>query len=126
VEQNPIRAGLVSRPEEFRWSSAAAHLSGQDRAAVLDLPFWTEAGGAERWKGLHASSEELVQLRLLRRCTYAGRPFGEDGFVASFEEQFQRSWRRWSFEACAVRTSEHGHVIGTQEVASAEGDGALC
>jgi putative transposase len=126
VEQNPVRAGLASRPEEFRWSSAAAHVSGHDPAAVLDLAFWTEAGGAERWKGLQASPEELIQLRLLRRCTYAGRPFGEDSFVTSLEEQFQRSWRRWSFETCVDRIDEHVHVIDTQRAASTEGDGALC
>jgi len=35
---------------------------------------------------------------LLRRCTYAGRPFGEEDFVARLENHFQRKWRRWSFE----------------------------
>jgi len=30
VELNPVRAKLVERPEEFRWSSAKAHLSGKD------------------------------------------------------------------------------------------------
>ena len=42
--------------------------------------------------------EEAMDLRLLRRCTYAGRPYGEEGFVALFDEQFQRKWRRWGFE----------------------------
>ena len=37
-------------------------------------------------------------MRLLRRCTSAGRPFGEDQYVALFEEQFQRVWRKWGFE----------------------------
>jgi hypothetical protein len=30
VELNPVRAGLAESPERFRWSSAAAHLSGSD------------------------------------------------------------------------------------------------
>ncbi len=30
VETNPVAAGLVARPEEYQWSSARAHLAGQD------------------------------------------------------------------------------------------------
>ncbi|HUA84340.1 MAG TPA: transposase [Bryobacteraceae bacterium] len=29
VEANPCRAGMVERPEQYRWSSAAAHLWGE-------------------------------------------------------------------------------------------------
>ena len=28
VEQNPVRAGLVKRPGDYRWSSAGVHLYG--------------------------------------------------------------------------------------------------
>jgi hypothetical protein len=41
--------------------------------------------------------EDSLEI-LLRRCTYAGRPFGEEMFVQSMEQRFQRKWRRWSFE----------------------------
>lgn len=37
VERNPLRAGLVADAAEFGWSSAAAHVSGHDRAGVLDV-----------------------------------------------------------------------------------------
>ena len=46
----------------------------------------------------HVTPEELTSLRLLRRCTYAGRPYGEEEFVASPESRFHRQWRRWGFE----------------------------
>ena len=46
--------------------------------------------------------EELATLRLLRRCTYAGRPYGDDDFVASLESRFDRKWRRWGFEKESV------------------------
>ena len=41
---------------------------------------------------------EASELMLLRRCTYAGRPFGEQEYVAIFEERFGRVWWRWGFE----------------------------
>jgi len=38
VERNPCRAALVAAPEQYRWSSAVAHLGmGTDRSGVLDM-----------------------------------------------------------------------------------------
>ncbi|MDX8410293.1 MAG: transposase, partial [Mariprofundaceae bacterium] len=34
VELNPVHANMVDRPEEYPWSSAKAHLAGQDDALV--------------------------------------------------------------------------------------------
>jgi putative transposase len=38
VALNPVRARLVARPEEWRWSSVAAHLSGQDDGVTMLAP----------------------------------------------------------------------------------------
>ncbi len=82
VERNPVRAGLVERAEPYRWSSAAVHLElAQDRPGLVDEPFWREFGGAETWRELLMSPEELSELRLLRRCTFAGRPYGSERFL---------------------------------------------
>jgi putative transposase len=40
VERNPVRAGLVTRVGDYTWSSAGAHLGGQDESGVLDLLWW--------------------------------------------------------------------------------------
>jgi putative transposase len=102
VEANPVRAGLTANPAGYRWSSAPAHLTdGRDQAGLLDTEFWSRSGGGETWKELHAAGEQEARVHLLRRCTYAGRPFGEEEFVTQLEERFQRKWRRWSFESSA-------------------------
>jgi putative transposase len=99
VERNPVRAGMVERPEDYPWSSAAVHLGlAEDRFGLLDLEFWRDFGGAQAWRELLLSREEAAVLRLLRRCTYAGRPFGSEDFLKEFEAQFGRRWRRWEFE----------------------------
>jgi putative transposase len=104
VEQNPCRAGMVARPEEYRWSSAAAHLGGPpDRAQVLDQDYWERSGGVKTWEQMHASAELSERLMLLRRCTYSGRPFGEEQFVERLEDRFQRVWRRWGFEKTSTK-----------------------
>ncbi len=99
VELNPVRAGMVERPEHYRWSSARVHLGlDEDRDGLTDLQFWEEFGGVEAWRALLNVPMQDDLLRLLRRCTYAGRPFGSNAFLADFEHRFGRKWRRWSFE----------------------------
>jgi putative transposase len=95
VEENPCRAGMVGRPEEYRWSSAAAHLRGEpDSSGILDLEFWKKSGGVETWRELHGDPLDAADVVALRKCTYAGRPFGGDEFLKQMEERFQRKWLR--------------------------------
>ncbi len=102
VEQNPCRAVMAAAPEDYPWSSAAVHLTGAaDSSKLLDFPFWQEAGGAEAWREMHSEVDSPGRLTLLRRCTYAGRPFGEDQFVEGLEKRFGRAWRRWGYEKFA-------------------------
>ena len=64
VEHNPVRAALVLRPEQYKRSSAAAHLSlVKDSYSLLDKNFWAEQGGAEGW------AERLGWGRPLARFT---------------------------------------------------------
>ena len=99
VERNPIRAGIAGRVEDYKWSSAAAHLGlARDRYGILDREFWEYCGGVAGWREIHGMAEDEAELRLLRRCTYAGRPYGEEEYVAVFEQHFQRVWRKWGFE----------------------------
>jgi putative transposase len=95
VEANPIRAGLTTRSEDHRWSSAAAHLRGPDSddRRLLDWEFWHEIGGAAAWRNLLAEPDDFKDIWDLRACTFSGKPYGPDAFVQNFEEQFQRHWR---------------------------------
>ena len=47
VERNPVRAGMVREAAEYRWSSAAAHLSGAGGDGVLDMEWWRREGPAD-------------------------------------------------------------------------------
>ena len=51
VERNPVRAEIAERPADYRWSSAAAHLTGKDPFGVLDWSEWERLGKAEGWRG---------------------------------------------------------------------------
>ncbi len=87
VELNPVRAGLVAHPGDWRWSSAAAHFAGRGDALVEAAPLservgdWAEflAGGLD--PGLQAS---------IQAGERTGRPLGSVGFVAGLEARLGR------------------------------------
>jgi putative transposase len=93
VEMNPVRAGLAEQPGDYRWSSAGAHLGTRDPCGLIDLEWWRRESGGVDW-GRTLSGPGHEQSASLRRCTYAGRPFGDEEFVKGLSEQFGRHWVR--------------------------------
>jgi len=93
VDRNPLRAGMVRGAADYRWSSAAAHVSGVDETGILDMEWWQHEGRATDWDQV-LGREELDATAALRRCTYAGRPFGNESFVSEMSQRFGRYWER--------------------------------
>ena len=96
VEVNPVRARMVTNAGEYPWSSAAAHLAGPretDARVTLAWEIWREAGGCAGWKALLEQRSTLEEVVELRRCTYAGKPFGGPNFLVEMEQRFTRQWR---------------------------------
>jgi putative transposase len=63
VENNPVRARIVERAEDFEWSSAPAHVGKVEYGAMLDQEWWEARWSAKGWRnfmaGLAASSVRL-------------------------------------------------------------------
>lgn len=83
VENNPVKAGLVQRAEDYPWSSARAHVTGQPDAVleegcylVKELTDWSTYLSEER-------NADLVED--IRLSTRTGRPCGDDGFMMQVE-----------------------------------------
>ena len=80
VELNPVAAGLTARPEDWRWSSAAAHIEGREdalvkTAALLErMPDW--AGFLEA--GIEPAPNHLTRIKRLEVHARTGRPLGTD------------------------------------------------
>jgi len=81
VKLNPVRAGLMPATAEFRWSSAAVHLSGKDTSHLLDIQFWSSSGGARHWEELLANPGDEGQHKRLKSATYSDKPLGSEDFV---------------------------------------------
>ena len=93
VDRNPLRAGMVRDAADYRWSSAAAHLSGVDGDGLLDTGWWREMGRGVDW-ATALEDENQESTAALRNCTYAGRPYGSESLVRELAKRFGRCWTR--------------------------------
>src|ERR1700723_2293939 len=62
TELNPVRAGLASEAEAWRWSSAAAHCGAGAGNEILDLQVWRENWTASAWRECLAAGEMESKL----------------------------------------------------------------
>ena len=90
VELNPVRAKLVKRPEDWPWSSARAHLSGEDDGIAAPRPLLERAGD---WRTLLESGRDERTLEAIRRHGRTGRPLGSDAYVKELERSLGRGVR---------------------------------
>jgi len=91
VELNPVRARIVSKPEEYRWSSASAHLAGKDDLIVKVAPLLEMA---DNWKDILHSGVEDQRFQEMRHHEGTGRPLGSESFVEGIENALGRCLRR--------------------------------
>lgn len=90
VELNPVRAAMVSRPELWPWSSAAAHCGDPDETTGVELSAWGRRWSKASWKEYLATAEAEEEIAAIRQCTHTGRPLGAESFVRSLEDTTQR------------------------------------
>ena len=86
VEANPLRAGIVASPAEYRWSSHASRI-GLVADPLLDkFPEWTELGADERarceaWRQRVATPWDGTTLSEVRTASVSGRPIGKPEWI---------------------------------------------
>jgi putative transposase len=91
VELNPVRAGFVKAPSQYRWCSAAAHLRGKDDALVRVGPLLQLQ---PEWRRFLTRVVREEDLKILRAHEHTGRPLGEDAFLESLERNLGRILKR--------------------------------
>ena len=90
VSMNPVRARLVARPEEWKWSSVRAHLSAIDDVLVTVRPVLDRIPHLKEL--LEVQSED--DFSDLRRAEATGRPLGAPEFVTGLENLLGRKIAR--------------------------------
>jgi putative transposase len=82
VEMNPVRAGLVTVPWEYPWSSARFHMGIADYDALVTDR--TLLGLVADWEDFLRPTEGCA-VKKLRQATRTGRPAGDEAFVTTVE-----------------------------------------
>jgi REP-associated tyrosine transposase len=82
IEMNPVRAGLCTRADEWRWSSARPHLQ-KACDPLLDASPLSEL--VPDWRQYLNEEPSSLQLQALRQHTRTGRPAGDENFVEELE-----------------------------------------
>jgi putative transposase len=90
TELNPVRAGIVTSPQAYRWSSAAVHCAPSRSDDLVDLNLWSQVWNPPAWRHYLGSEGSSADLETIRRNTHTGRPLGELGFVRNLEQQLHR------------------------------------
>lgn len=83
IEMDPVRAGIVGRPEDYPWSSARHHVLGETDPVIGDGCFLK--GKIPDWRVYLADSGDGSVLRRTWRNLKTGRPSGDEGFVRALE-----------------------------------------
>ena len=84
VAENPVRAGLVVRPEEYQWSSAKCHISGDPNPYITAPDRWLKKAS----QALATTGSGLLcphKCDQLRWATLMNLPVGESSFIGGLE-----------------------------------------
>ena len=87
VSLNPVRARLVARAEDWRWSSTRAHLRGKDDGLTTLAPIKDRV---PRFADLLAGAPDTELFKRLRAAESIGRPLGDNDFLARIERRIGR------------------------------------
>lgn len=87
VSLNPVRARLVERAQDWRWSSVRAHLRGKDEGLTALTPVLKRFPD---FADMITSEPEADLFAALRAAESIGRPLGNDRFLDRIERRTGR------------------------------------
>jgi putative transposase len=97
IAMNPVKAGMVRSPSEYRWSSAGAHLGLKRDELLTAGEHWLEMA-KRSLQDLRSTEEEGMNIdphveiiwRLISRHTKRNLPIGKEKFIEALERRVAR------------------------------------
>lgn len=87
IERSPVEAGMVRQAEDYRWSSAAAHILGWGDPLVKVGNLLIESvGGPKAWRDLLQAGTGEADAKAILAHESTGRPLGDRDFLAAMEK----------------------------------------
>ncbi|MBW2187002.1 MAG: transposase [Deltaproteobacteria bacterium] len=91
IELNPVLSKLTDKTEDYRWSSAKAHLTNSTDP-LLHQPDWLEPEQRKSYCEFMLHSDE-DKNKAIRKATSTGRPFGSEEFIDFIEFRLNQTLR---------------------------------
>ncbi len=91
VELNPVKAGMVKKAWDYRWSSVHAHLSGKDSQGIIQPENLLKLTGD--WKA-YLKEAQAFKSGEFERHERTGRPLGTDRFIEKAERLLNRELKK--------------------------------
>jgi len=88
IERNPVRAKMVQRAEDFVWSSARAHVTGELGRYLSECP---QMRIMEDWSAFLASIDPDKDLDQFRRSNSTGHPCGGEDLLVQVSSLYNIS-----------------------------------
>ena len=94
IEANPLRAGIVDDPADYRWSSYPCHGLGQVDPVLSTFPEWDELGRTEaerrrRWRARVRARQSEAELMSVRSSLRSGRPLGDSEWTEQMAQRLK-------------------------------------
>ena len=91
IELNPVRAGMVEKPIDYRWSSYAANAAGKSDIVVIPHEFYLRLGHLPdiryaAYREIFRSSSNEDNIHNIRSSVQTGTPLGNDRFRSQIED----------------------------------------
>ncbi len=91
IELNPVRAGMVTDPGNYRWSSYVSHGLGKQVAMLTIHPLYLSLGDNQmarmkRYREIIRTSLRVDVVEKIRHCTNKGLILGSEQFRQEFEQ----------------------------------------
>ncbi len=94
VERNPVRARMVRKAENYRWSSARGHCGRVADPVLKGKQQWRkDFADIGDWSAWLAEPDAEEALLVLRRNAMMGLPCGSDRFIRKIEKLVDRPLR---------------------------------
>jgi putative transposase len=94
IELNPVRAGMVAVPGDYRWSSYRTNALGDPGNGLTPHPLYQALGRNAQERGyayreLFRGALVLDQIHAIRSTVQTGTPLGNDRFKQQIEQTLQ-------------------------------------
>ena len=91
IELNPVRAGMVKRPEDYPWSSYGYNALAIDDPLLSPHKLYLQLGEVDElrqhaYQALFQNTFDAEMLDEMRACLQSGTPLGSGRFKAQIEQ----------------------------------------